>query len=211
MPNHVVNVLEIFGSEEQIRAVRDFIKTENLLISFQRVLPKPACLNVPSLSATSEVAEWEISVEDGKPRAKPSDEAIKYARNKVALVERLKQNIRDCGFPTWLEWCSHFWGTKWDAYRQEEISASKIKFETAWTTPRPIFEKLTELFPEVIFVIQFADEDIGYNQGVLVCHDHSVSFEHYPFGSKEARIFAYQVRGYDQKTIQEFELNYAEA
>ena len=71
-------------------------------------------------------------------------------------------------------------GTKWNAYEccVDGISDSNFEndlmqsnrnihfsFQTAWSTPVPIFEALSKKYPEATFYIEYADEDIGHNCG----------------------------------------------
>ena len=55
----------------------------------------------------------------------------------------------------WYHWCIQNWGTKWDAcdksveYEDSEILA--LTFNTAWSPPEGIVEKLREKYPELSF------------------------------------------------------------
>lgn len=53
------------------------------------------------------------------------------------------------GILNWYDWACKHWGTKWGAYNVEKlyISPTKLvlKFDTAWSSPEPIFDKLTEM------------------------------------------------------------------
>jgi hypothetical protein len=40
-----------------------------------------------------------------------------------------------------------------------------LVFETAWSVPEPVLVKLSEMFPEVVLRVVYADEDIGSNSG----------------------------------------------
>lgn len=68
------------------------------------------------------------------------------------------------------DWCIENWGTKWNAY---DISYGwdDVYFDTAWSTPRPIWVELSKRFPALEIVIEYADEDIGHNCGILVYKD----------------------------------------
>lgn len=56
------------------------------------------------------------------------------------------------------------WGTKWNAM-ETEAKEDYIKFQTAWSIPKPVIFALSEKFPEEIIKIKYADEDIGFNCG----------------------------------------------
>src|SRR5690606_21345130 len=64
-------------------------------------------------------------------------------------VEAGKAAIRayeETGHTDWYEWRLENWGTKWNAYsqsleRESDLSAT-LRFDTAWSPPQPILEKL---------------------------------------------------------------------
>lgn len=61
------------------------------------------------------------------------------------------------------EWCIANWGTKWGAYDsnliERETGFAKIDFNSAWSPPVPVVEKLAELFPMLAIRLEF--EEIG--------------------------------------------------
>lgn len=68
------------------------------------------------------------------------------------------------GKNNWYDWCCDNWGTKWNAYNIS-VDENSITFDTAWTTPTPIVNRLAELFPEITIIHEWADEDSGHNTG----------------------------------------------
>lgn len=86
-------------------------------------------------------------------------------------------NRTEYGCFSWYDWCTDNWGTKWNAEcgSIEEIEdlpdgngTLSFSFQTAWSMPLPIFQKLSVMFPAVLFHVFYADEDIGSNCGVLI-------------------------------------------
>ena len=79
-------------------------------------------------------------------------------------------NILTYGYDTWYDWACDKWGTKWNAYdtyiNEDE---SEIIFNTAWSCPLPILDKLAEICYEyeVEFSGKWADEDCGCNVGIF--------------------------------------------
>ena len=53
----------------------------------------------------------------------------------------------------WYHWNISNWGTKWDACNVEieyaDESQIEIEFDTAWSPPEPICERLREMFQDV--------------------------------------------------------------
>jgi len=93
---------------------------------------------------------------------KPVEEMID--RGKIAV-----ENVQKFGHSTWYEWRTDpdNWNTKWNAYDCETDRADEgiLRFQTAWSAPHPVIRKLSEMYPEVHFIHEWADEDIGYNCG----------------------------------------------
>ena len=67
------------------------------------------------------------------------------------------------------EWRKENWGTKWNAYdiilRQKDNWKMIIHFQTAWSVPLPILNKLSTMFPDV--EINYIGADDG---GWFACH-----------------------------------------
>ena len=84
---------------------------------------------------------------------------------------RYVSNIEKYGAPTWYLWCIRHWGTKWNAGYTEIIDRDTIQFDTAWSNPAPILQKLGELHPAIRIEHWWADEDIGSNTGHRILFD----------------------------------------
>ena len=65
-----------------------------------------------------------------------------------------------------------------------------LYFQTAWSAPHPVLEKLTEMFPDVELEHEWADEDIGQNCGRYSYKDGERIEEYFPESQKEAIEFA---------------------
>ena len=66
--------------------------------------------------------------------------------------------------PNWYDWCIENWGTKWDIYDAhcDRIDANTLQlyFNTAWSPPIPVFDKLVDMGFEV--TARYLDEGWGY-------------------------------------------------
>lgn len=118
----------------------------------------------------------------------------------LTLLNTIKSDEGDFDFNTvipqpeknddWYSWRIDKWNTKWGAY-EVEVSNDTVYFQTAWSTALPIFKKLSELFPELELVLEYADEDLGHNCGKLVYKGGELVSE-YEGDLKEAcRIWGY--------------------
>ena len=81
---------------------------------------------------------------------------------------------RQYGYTDWYGWSLKHWGTKWNAYDQEMDASNVVRFDTAWSMPAPIVEKLSTMFPSHLFRVQWADEDFGSNTGDVRIRDGKV-------------------------------------
>jgi hypothetical protein len=137
MPNWVTNKVVIIGKSESITEIVEFIKGENSSIDFNKIVPMPAEL----LNTTSPVRESNPEL------------------------------IAKYGTDNWYDWSRRNWGTKWNCGDTSEVrlntkgTRATYFFQTAWSTPAPVIEKLSEKFPDVKIKVWFADEDFGYNVG----------------------------------------------
>lgn len=67
-----------------------------------------------------------------------------------ALLERTQQNVKRYGYGNWYDFCIGEWGTKWDvgdngSAVQTNEGMATFSFESAWSPPIGLYEKLEEL------------------------------------------------------------------
>lgn len=62
----------------------------------------------------------------------------------------------------WYQWSIQNWGTKWNAYMGVtgliEDTYAIAHFETAWSPPLPVIDKLAEMFPKAHLRLIWCDE-----------------------------------------------------
>ena len=113
------------------------------------------------------------------------------------------------GQNNWHDWRVANWDTKWDAYGYESgIDYSKsetLTFLTAWSAPHAVIEKLAELFPDVKFTHEWADENIGFNCGRYVYKDGKFSEMYYPESEEQSIEFAVGIWNLSLKELTESE------
>lgn len=76
-------------------------------------------------------------------------------------------NLINYNYSSWYDWSVSNWGTKWNACSTYYIDDNNIEFETAWSTPEEIFKEISRKYNTLVRV-EYADEDIGYNCGIIV-------------------------------------------
>jgi len=145
MPNHVSNRLTLQCSKARAAKVLAAIGGKDddgtILIDFNKLIPYPERF----ATLDREAHEWEKSNPAGPWRDRPKD------------------GFNQGGY----EWCCEHWGTKWNAYGQKKLSPTAIYFLTAWSAPEPVMDALAAKFPDVSFTLEYADEDVGSNAGVI--------------------------------------------
>jgi len=75
----------------------------------------------------------------------------------------------------WYHWNIQNWGTKWDAsdatIENETDKEITFRFDTAWSSPAPVFLKVSEQYPELKFNLEYEEEQgwggkVSYQNGV---------------------------------------------
>ena len=165
MPNYVKNILSFDGDPAQVSRLLAAIQGENGPMDFNKLIPMPSKLEIESGSRTTVgFKEYmgflgetgcHTELEDNYLAAHPE-----INREEWELGNQAYQNIQKYGCPTWYEWR----GTKWNA-SNAEIAERQLSFLTAWNAPKPILEKLSQMFPSITIHHVWADEDIGHNCG----------------------------------------------
>lgn len=110
-------------------------------------------------SVFNDFSSWESELE----RSKVDFERIKDDPEKLSqflnLGNQVAENYNKYGCSTWYQWCIKNWETKWNAY-DVLVTENSIKFDTAWSSPQPVIEKLVSQFKLSCTVKTF---DEGYN------------------------------------------------
>ena len=139
MPNWVKNKVTVKGDSEQKKTLFEMFSKR---VDFEKIVPMP---------------------EELKNTISP----VRYER--LTHEERIKCNElkRKYGADNWYDWAWKNWGTKWNACDSIiDKSESTMEFDTAWATPGKIFILLSKQFDKLVFTVEYADEDLGYNCGV---------------------------------------------
>ena len=161
MPNHITNCLSIAGSEEQIKELleglfqvdEDGNLTETIDFNFFDKQPESLNITDGGLGDIAERAIYDVSDNNWLTyeRATQQFEELDDKRKKEAteLAEAYQENRKLYGHKTWYGWSHEHWGTKWNAYSghvvKREEDSIHITFQTAWSPPEPIFEKMIEM------------------------------------------------------------------
>ena len=219
MPNHVTNIIEIKGNPDRVKALFEAVKNDEYglgSIDFNKLIPMPPELDIEESSQTARGLKAykefiEVYTFNGKKDdfdllniPQKAEQAFLRVRPDIDrtawnLGRQAFQNEQKYGAATWYKWRTRNWGTKWNAYGYEagvQFDGKSLHFLTAWAPPQPIVAKLAEMYPDLDFTHQFANEDIGMNCGEDEYHNGSLCGEYRP-AQQEAVDFANDLWGYD--------------
>lgn len=194
MANFVANVLHMEG----IADLPIYSEGENgkRTLDFNKIIPMPDSLNIEAGSQENEALDALMeAIKSYRATRTPiigrSNEPFGMEPDPKKLAElglRYAGNVIRHGMSTWYDWRRRFWGTKWNAMNFKTEDADTVRFDTAWTPPLPVIEKLAEMFPGKEIELTWADEGIGSNTGHLVIGENGeeVEFVEYEDNSQQA-------------------------
>ena len=191
MPNHIVNVITVNAAPERTAEIMTVLSA----LDFSEIIPRPLSLDITD-GVEAGIARGDFGAGAGDARVNPE------------ILAACRSNLEIHGAATWYDWSIEHWGTKWSAYSVEARPPNVVKFQTAWNAPVPIFAALAARFRDAEFVIEYADEDIGSNQGTLVYRDGCLAERRTlpgDYKSRDRRMFAYRLHGYSAEDIAERE------
>ena len=171
MPNWTSNTIRAEGDEIDLRAFLEAVKWEDQIFDFNRIIPMPELLRHTGSGHRTiggrEVRDWYIINPETDPLT--DDKSVRL------FTPEEEATLKEIGHRNWYTWCYANWGTKWNACRSElaENCLSdgyiEIRFDTAWAPPRPVLEKMFEMFPKLSFVCTWKNE--GENERYSVERD----------------------------------------
>jgi len=154
MPNHCHNRVTFYAhhsdnhdsSLDQIETLKDIFTGESV---FTQIIPEPDWSNTPLM--TSDLKRF------GNDRGKVG-ELPQYIEDPFKrLVFKSTGHADD----RWYDWRVQNWDTKWDCYdvvvTDDDPESLEIEFNTAWSPPEAICDKIREDYPDVS-VSWFYDE-----------------------------------------------------
>jgi hypothetical protein len=157
MPNWFYLTIEVNGSKEDIKEFVDNVqgsekhKTEELDFDFNHFIPQP-------------------------------DDIFRGA-----LGQKERKHCKENNIPNWYDWNTRNWGTKWNAncdhrdiYYSVDSGFSGVMYRlsTAWADPRPVLNKMIEMYPNLIFTISGEEESAEY--GIYMSTEDDLFFEEQP-------------------------------
>lgn len=180
MPNYVANKIVLVGSDEDITKVVEFVKGDNGVFDFNRIVPMPETFR--KYDTTNHPNGKQLVV--GEPIGYEKGAPIVTEE----LIEEYKRATREqwekYGVVGWYDWSRRYWGTKWNSCDAMYCGAGVFYFDTAWSAPIPVLVALSELFTDVEIQFAFADEDCSYNTGEGTINNGEIE-AYYPEGGSD--------------------------
>ena len=147
MPNWCYNRVTAYGDEDKLKEIEKIFESKT---PFNDIFPMPDWKNTPNENGELPVLHQEF--------------------NKNGDLFYETYNFPDGrNDDRWYDWRLQHWDTKWEAseveldYEDSEIL--RVEFDTAWSPPEGVMEKLREKFPDVSFQCFYDEpgcESAGY-------------------------------------------------
>lgn len=139
MPNWCENELEVTGPREDLDRFIQAVMSDRSKFDFDRVIPYPlAFKNQDLIAQTTREMGWK----DSKGR---------YPRD----------GFNSGGY----NWCIANWGTKWwvgDVFFADYGTSLEYRFDTAWSPPNPVVERLIKDWPTLDFELHYKEVGMGF-------------------------------------------------
>ena len=196
MPNYVTNEIRITGTEDQIKSFLDkakvkFTQMQERFELQQGQTPKEEEVAYEfSFRGFIPVPDHPDYYTGGCSHRHPSPGMVDFVRQQfgvdlpdnhpIVLASTVREEHPNC----WYVWNKENWGTKWDASdvvvgcettilermvtAGDEMSTEVVRFDTAWSPPFPVFEKMVHQFPSCGFSFSWMNEDIHGHGGGCV-------------------------------------------
>lgn len=164
MPNHVENILKIKGNIYFLERLINEADDGKEKFSIRKLVPIPE--EVAKIASPTTI----ISNKEYLKELKEKNERIKKNPDfdtGLPLTERKsKELIKKFGVNNWYDWALLNWGTKWGSYDSDIIKKGKsyIKyiFNSAWSPPIQAIDKISHMFPDLIFTLKYVEEGNGF-------------------------------------------------
>ena len=136
MPNWCYNRITVYSSEESETKLKEIEKIFETKQPFNEIYPIPDFKTIPREDGQLPVLEQKLN-----PDGSVFYETYNFPDGK--------------NDDRWYHWCIDNWGTKWDAgevdIEMSDYDSLEITFNTAWSPPEGIVEKLREKYPDLSF------------------------------------------------------------
>lgn len=212
MPNWVFNYLTVEGNPELVNELKKQV-SEPYIMPVESI--GDLSFKVEDTPVESDFSFWNV--------IRPLD-MVNYPKQPWANDEERTPNPN-----SWYNWNVKNWGTKWDASDVELISDEPngenhvlvYRFDTPWSPPIPVIEKLSEQYPRLLLTLSYEEEqrwggEIEFTQGEIIseqeyqwkCTNCDASFDTYPENDCDDCYTPCPTCGYSSDFCQTHEVEY---
>jgi hypothetical protein len=176
----IKNTLEIIGSDEQVKKVKDFIKgepdeNESKCIDFDKIIPIPTTLKVNAKPSGKLVQFLVFGDPDGFGLLNRGD-ALKLFKDlsetekKDAIDIGLKYqfNLKEYGCLMYGDYVRKAWKTSENAFGQKMISSNMIEFQTEIDGVPYLIGELAKKFIDVQFKYRWKDDSESFHEALYI-------------------------------------------
>lgn len=165
MPNWCENELLVTGNKVELLKFKMTVEGKNRHGNLQ-ALNEDALIPYPEKYRVRDIAANKIRVAHEKlqkqAKVKKMTDKERNAWFKLHPYPNVKDGFNDGGY----EWCTENWGTKW-GFCESRISYMTSKsisylFDTAWSPPAPLIQRMGELFPKLTFRLKYREDGMGF-------------------------------------------------
>jgi len=155
MPNHVKNRLVVQGPIDDVSKLKSLIINQEEghiedFFDFNRVIERPQILS-RVVSPANFGPNGRLMLQQ---REHDFSTLIEATPQEQAEIDKNVQKW-------WYDWSIENWGTKWNSYNFQPLDDQaryEFSFDTAWSPPAPVIDKLVSTFPHVTFDVSWFDE-----------------------------------------------------
>ena len=165
MPNYCQSNLEVSGlTSNEVTELATLIEKEALLST---LVPRPTEEELP-YSAGTMTREEALDHGPNSPwwDAKTPEQQEKWL-DQFATAQETEERIARFGVKDGYTWCLNHWGTKWDIFEsdinhkgEDNLNAT---FTTAWSPPIQGIERVSALFPNATFLLQYSEPGMDFH------------------------------------------------
>jgi len=208
MPNHVSSNLTITGPGDDVRRFVSAVdrsaggKVVGEELDFAALVPMPkelvGTISPIHIRTQAEIdarwAEWNRRKQAGELKDWEIKEEKPWGLG--ITQEASDALIAKYGSDNWYDWAHCNWGTKWGAYDTGEwevtddetsgMTTATINYNTAWSPATPFFERVSLMFPTLVFDTEYADEGGGF-VGATSFENGEISDHDYEWDSVEGK------------------------
>lgn len=181
MPNWCSNSLFIKGDRQQLRDFQERVTqkpTDDAEVKMDsysilhNLYPCPQELRdtTSSFYTAEPNPKWAELLASGEITQEWHDELVE--RNAKGYAQQ-QANQAKYGYNDWYDWCVDKWGTKWgdcdtELHGDASDGSISLTFESAWSPPVDGIIHISTLFPDLVFLMSWAEEGMDYYGGMAV-------------------------------------------